>query len=43
MALDDGWTEWARVRRAGLLQFIETASFADGLAPHWPVRGSKCR
>lgn len=39
---EDGWTGWAKVRRAGLIAFIETGELPQD-ARRWPVRSSKCR
>ncbi|MET9779198.1 hypothetical protein ABZ023_33980 [Streptomyces sp. NPDC006367] len=41
-SVDDGWTAWLRVRRAGLIHFIATNTLPLEV-PGWPVRDSKCR
>lgn len=41
-SVDDGWTEWLRVRRAGLVHFIATSRLPLD-APRWAVSSSKCR
>jgi hypothetical protein len=41
-SVDDGWTEWLRVRRAGLVHFIAT-NLLPLDAPRWPVSDSKCQ
>ncbi|WP_372412516.1 hypothetical protein [Streptomyces luteireticuli] len=41
-SLDDGWTEWARVRRSDLLHFVAT-NLLPLDAPRRTVSESKCR
>jgi hypothetical protein len=41
-SIDDGWTEWLRVRRTGLLHFIATNLLPED-ARRWPVSNTRCR